>query len=71
MAYLELLDGILRAGVHGLGEGFASAQAAWIECVELPGGGFAGRRGDEADLYYTDFALRALDLVAPLSLIHI
>ncbi|MFP4248074.1 MAG: prenyltransferase/squalene oxidase repeat-containing protein [Armatimonadota bacterium] len=64
MGYLDLLDGILRGGAHGLGESFAAAQAAWIECRELPDGGFAGRRGGNADVYYTDFALRALDLVA-------
>ena len=63
MAYLDLLDGILRAGAAGLGESFTSAQRAWIECEELPDGGFAGRRGDVPDLYYTDFALRALDLL--------
>lgn len=67
MAYLELLDGILRVGVHGLGEAFASAQTAWLECQELPGGGFAGRGSGRPDVYYTDFALRALDLVAPTS----
>ena len=67
MAYLDLLDGILRGGAHGLGERFNGAQAAWIECRELPEGGFAGRRGDVADDYYTDFALRALDLIAPAS----
>jgi len=67
VAYLELLDGILRGGAHGLGEQFSSAQGAWIECRELPGGGFAGRRGGVADAYYTDFALRALDLVASTS----
>ncbi|MGI5819679.1 MAG: prenyltransferase/squalene oxidase repeat-containing protein [Armatimonadota bacterium] len=67
MAYLDLLDGILRGGVHGLGEEFRATQAAWVECRELPEGGFAGRRGDQADVYYTDFALRALDLVGPAS----
>ncbi|MFO8081085.1 MAG: prenyltransferase/squalene oxidase repeat-containing protein [Armatimonadota bacterium] len=64
MGYLDLLDGILRGGAHGLGESFAAAQVGWIECRELPDGGFTGRRGDDADVYYTDFALRALDLVA-------
>ncbi|MGC9319191.1 MAG: prenyltransferase/squalene oxidase repeat-containing protein [Armatimonadota bacterium] len=66
MGYLELLDGILRSSAHALGEGLIDAQAAWIEAQEAPGGGFAGRQG-RADLYYTDFALRALDLVAPQS----
>lgn len=65
MAYLDLLDGILRGGAHRLGETFTGTQAAWIECRELTDGGFPGRRGNEPDLYYTDFALRALDLVAP------
>ncbi|MEA3403620.1 MAG: prenyltransferase/squalene oxidase repeat-containing protein [Armatimonadota bacterium] len=66
MGYLDLVDGILRSGAHGLGEGFIGPQAAWVEAQEAPGGGFPGREGP-ADLYYTDFALRALDLVAPQS----
>lgn len=64
MAYLDLIDGILRGGAHALGEEFGEVQRAWIECLQQPDGGFAGRRG-ASDLYYTDFGLRALDLVAP------
>ncbi len=67
MAYLDLLDRILRGGAQALGEPFREAQAAWIEGCELSEGAFASRRGDRADLYYTDFALRALDLIAPQS----
>jgi geranylgeranyl transferase type-2 subunit beta len=63
VGYLDVLDGILRGGAHGLGESFGATQSAWIECLQLPDGGFAGRRGGAADVYYTDFALRALDLV--------
>lgn len=63
MAYLDLLDGILRGGAHGLGPSFADAQIAWIECRELSAGGFTGRRGEAPDAYYTDFALRALNLL--------
>ena len=67
MAYLDLLDSILRGRTQRFSEPFRAAQTAWIESRELADGGFAGRRGDRADLYYTDFALRALDLIAPQS----
>lgn len=64
MAWLEALDELLRAGAEGLGAGFVAAQTAWIEARQAPGGGFPGR-GGPPDAYYTDFALRALDLIAP------
>ncbi len=67
MGYLTILDGILRGGAHRLGEPFGRAQTGWLECQELPNGGFTGRRGDSEDPYYTSFALRALDLVGPQS----
>ncbi|NLO07281.1 MAG: hypothetical protein GX131_15745 [candidate division WS1 bacterium] len=66
MGYLDVLDGILRPGVHLLGEGFAALECGWIERQELAGGGFRGRSGGD-DLYYTDFALRAVDLIGPQS----
>jgi len=64
VGYLDLLDGILRGGAQALGGDFIDAQVTWIEGRQAPDGGFPGRAGP-ADIYYTDFALRALDLVAP------
>ncbi|MGD9497415.1 MAG: prenyltransferase/squalene oxidase repeat-containing protein [Armatimonadota bacterium] len=64
MGYLDLLDVALRPGAEALSEDFAALQVAWIEARQRPDGGFAGRAGG-SDLYYTDFALRALDLLAP------
>ncbi len=62
MSYLDLIDGILRGGVHALGGSFAELQRGWLECRQQPDGGFAGRRSG-SDPYYTDFALRGLDLL--------
>jgi geranylgeranyl transferase type-2 subunit beta len=56
----------MRAGAHALGEDFARTQAGWLEAQQRSDGGFAGRRR-KTDLYYTDFGLRAVDLVAPAS----
>ena len=66
MGYLELLVEMLRDGAQGLGEGFRAAQGRWLEAQQLPDGGFPGRNGP-SDAYYTDFALRALEMVAPAS----
>lgn len=64
MDWLDLLDELLRSGVPGLGRGLVDAQVGWLEARQAPNGGFAGRAGS-SDVYYTDFALRALDLIAP------
>lgn len=64
MGYLDLIDSVLRDGAESLGGGFRETLRGWMEGLQRPDGGFAGRRG-ETDLYYTDFALRALDLIAP------
>lgn len=64
MPWLDLLDELLRAGAAGLGRPFVAAQVAWLEARQASGGGFPGRSGPP-DPYYTDFALRALDLIAP------
>jgi len=56
-----VLDSILRSGAHSLGPEFAAVQREWLEARQTAGGGFPGRDGPP-DLYYTDFALRALDL---------
>jgi len=55
---------MLRDGARHLSDDFRAAQAAWLEAQQLPDGGFPGR-GGSSDAYYVDFALRALDLVAP------
>jgi geranylgeranyl transferase type-2 subunit beta len=62
IAYLDLLDEMLHAGLEGLGAGFRQAQLDYVLARQQGSGGFAGRRG-EADLYYTEFALRALALL--------
>lgn len=64
MPGLDRIEGPLRAGVARLGRPFIAAQVAWLEARQARGGGFSGRAGPP-DAYYTDFALRALDLVAP------
>jgi len=64
VAWLDLLDEFLRPGARGLGGGLVAAQITWLERRQAPGGGFPGRAGPP-DAYYTDFALRALDLIAP------
>lgn len=64
IAYLDLLEGVLRTGLEGVGDGLKQAQAQFVLCRQQPDGGFPGRRGG-ADLYYTDFALRLFALVPP------
>ena len=64
IAYLDLLEGVLRTGLEEVGAGLKQAQTQFVLCRQQPQGGFPGRRGD-ADLYYTDFALRLLALVPP------
>lgn len=64
IAYLDLLEGVLRTGLEDVGEALKRSQAQFVLCRQQPDGGFPGRRGG-ADLYYTDFALRLLALVPP------
>jgi len=45
-------------------DGFVDAQVRFVVRCQQPDGGFRGRQGG-ADLYYTDFALRSLALLAP------
>ncbi len=59
-----MLAEMLREGAERLGDRFRAAQATWLEAQQRPDGGFPGRDGP-SDAYYTDFALRALDLIAP------
>ncbi|MBU0610145.1 MAG: hypothetical protein KKI08_19835 [Armatimonadetes bacterium] len=62
MHYLDLLDEMLAAGLHGLGDGFLRAQLGHALGCRRPDGAFGGRRGG-ADLYYTEFGLRLLALL--------
>ncbi|MFH1730353.1 MAG: prenyltransferase/squalene oxidase repeat-containing protein [Planctomycetota bacterium] len=62
--YLQRLDGRLASGAALLGERFARGRAEYVRSKQMPAGGFPGRRG-AADIYYTDFALRTLALLAP------
>lgn len=63
-AYLDLLEGVLRTGLAQMGQLLKDAQVRFVLSQQCPDGGFTGRRGG-ADVYYTDFALRLLALVAP------
>lgn len=60
-SYLDLLDGLLRIGAAGFGTEFARRQVAYVAALQQDDGGFPGRDGG-SDIYYTDFALRILDL---------
>ncbi len=62
--YLDMLDETLGAGVRGLSTAFVDAQVTFVAGCQLSDGGFRGRQGG-SDLYYTDFALRGLALLAP------
>jgi geranylgeranyl transferase type-2 subunit beta len=62
--YLDALDAMLGAGAAGFSEQFADVQTSFVAGRQQPDGGFCGRQGG-SDLYYTDFALRTLDLLAP------
>ncbi|MGE5608678.1 MAG: prenyltransferase/squalene oxidase repeat-containing protein [Bacillota bacterium] len=54
----------MSEGLKGLGQGFVEAQVGFVVAHQQADGGFAGRLGG-SDLYYTDFALRILTLLAP------
>ncbi|MEI6504194.1 MAG: prenyltransferase/squalene oxidase repeat-containing protein, partial [Armatimonadota bacterium] len=62
--YLGFLEGVLRTGLEGLGPALKQAQVAFVLSRQCADGGFRGRLG-ASDLYYTDFAVRLLALVAP------
>ena len=62
--YLAELDGRLAAGLARLPERFRTTQLRHVESAQRPDGGFPGRLGG-SDLYYTDFALRALAALDP------
>ena len=62
--YLQLLEGVLRTGLERLSPALGQAQAEFVLSRQCADGGFRGRLG-VSDIYYTDFALRLLALVAP------
>lgn len=62
--YLDMLDALLSSGLEGLSRTFVESQIAFVASQQQPDGGFPGRLGG-SDLYYTDFALRILSLLAP------
>ncbi len=62
--WLAQLDARLRRGAQAFSPAFSAAQVNYVLSLRQPDGGFPGRRGG-SDLYYTDFALRTLALLAP------
>jgi geranylgeranyl transferase type-2 subunit beta len=62
--YLDRLDALLLDGAARLPGALRAASAGYVAGLQQSGGGFPGRAGG-ADLYYTDFALRALTLAVP------
>ena len=62
--YLALLDSLLLEGIGLLGQPFLLRQTDTVVETQTSEGGFTGRRGG-SDLYYTDFAVRTLTLIAP------
>jgi geranylgeranyl transferase type-2 subunit beta len=64
ISYLTLLEGVLRTGLQKVSPALQQAQTDYALSLQQPDGGFPGRLGG-SDLYYTDFALRLLALIAP------
>jgi len=60
--YLCALRQGIVAGLKQLPAGFLQKQARYLVSAQNPDGGFSGRMGT-SDLYYTSFALRALDVL--------
>lgn len=63
MDYLEGLDSVIAGGLSQFGRDFRGVQADFVCRHQNPDGGFSGREG-ASDLYYTDFALRALTVLS-------
>jgi geranylgeranyl transferase type-2 subunit beta len=59
-AYLDRLAGSLREGLVRLPASFRTRHLRYLVCARNADGGFGGRSGP-SDLYYTGFALRAVD----------
>jgi geranylgeranyl transferase type-2 subunit beta len=62
--YLDLLEEAHRVGLRGLSDAFADTQVRFVRDSQQSDGGFRGRQGG-SDLYYSDFALRSLAILAP------
>jgi hypothetical protein len=62
--YLDLLDDTLQSALRGASDAFVETQARFVTGCQQPDGGFHGRQGG-SDVYYSDFALRCLNLLAP------
>lgn len=62
--YLDELEETLASGAALLGRGFAGKRVRYVRSKQTSDGGFVGRAGG-SDIYYTDFALRALTLLEP------
>ncbi len=62
--YLAGLDSKISAGLSGLDGVFRRARAQYVRSRQADDGGFCGRVGN-SDIYYTDFALRALSAIEP------
>jgi geranylgeranyl transferase type-2 subunit beta len=60
----NVLDDSIRDGLQGMSESFLDIQANFAADCQEADGGFRGRQGS-SDLYYTDFALRCLSVLAP------
>lgn len=63
--YLQTLAIRLAAGMEQVPEEVRQRHADYVQSLQQPDGGFAGRQG-ESDLYYTSFALRGLAILGEL-----
>lgn len=63
-AFLQTTDVLISGGLRQFSPQFISAQARYVESLQLPDGGFPGRIG-KSDTYYTNFAVRTLFLLDP------
>ncbi len=64
MRYLNTVDSLLSPASSSLSDDFRRLQVDYVTGLQLRDGGFCGRQG-ASDIYYTDFALRVLALLAP------
>lgn len=60
--FLDNLDQTLKSGIALLSPEFRTLHASYLRSQQTSNGGFCGRSGD-TDLYYTEFAVRALTLL--------
>ena len=64
MDYLVLADYVIATGASLMKPAFRQLQRDFVLQKQQPDGGFGGRQG-ESDVYYSDFAVRVLDLLEP------